>query len=136
VPTYRTKDEGHTFRRKNQWLPCIIAARTDEMTEEEFARAMRATWWADNITNSQWPVVLGHDGASKSERSRLKRKMVGWLMALGRIVTFAERNGGLWVQARRETMRLYLEQTGEPHPLFFTRYNQPDEPTCPPELLQ
>lgn len=114
MPKFRTKG-GHAFHRKNTWLPCIINGRVEEMTEEEYARTMRETWWADNITNAQWPVVLGQQGASKFERSRLKKKMVGWLMALGRI---AYLNPGLFDQAMREARDLYARQVEEQHPLI------------------
>jgi hypothetical protein len=110
---YRAGDE--VARRKHRWLPCAIAAKADEMSDEEFVRALRATWWADNITNAEWPVVLGQEGASKSTKSRLKRKLVGWFMAQGRIAAL---NPELWHQAYQEAQALYAEQVGEPHPVL------------------
>jgi len=76
---------GQAFRRKNLYMPCIINATFDDKTPEEQAAIFKATYWADNITNAQLPVVLEHEGASPVERSRLKKKATGWLMALSRI---------------------------------------------------
>src|SRR5262249_13946396 len=73
------------FRRKNFYMPCILNARVDEMSDEEYADVLKATYWADNVTNAEWPVVLGHDDCSPSARSRLKKKAAGWLMALQRV---------------------------------------------------
>jgi hypothetical protein len=101
--------------RKHLWLPCALGDQLDGASDEEKARLYRATWWADNITNAEWPVLLGHEGASKTAKSRLKRKLVGWAMAEGRIAVL---NPELYNQAVKEAKRLYQEQLGEPHPLF------------------
>jgi hypothetical protein len=87
----------------------------DDMTPAEQAAAFKATWWAQNITNAEWPALLGHEGASKYARSRLKRKVVGWLMAMGRIAAL---NPKLYNQAVNEALALYEQQLGQPHPMF------------------
>jgi hypothetical protein len=110
---YRIGDQ--TFRRKNFYMPCIINARFDDMTDDEKIAVYKSTYWADNITNAEWPVVLGHAEATKSNRSKLKKKMVGWLMALGRI---AYLNPGLFEQARREAAELYRKQIENEHPFL------------------
>jgi hypothetical protein len=110
---YRFGDEF--VARKHLWLPCVLSADLDGATDEEKAKLYRATWWADNITNAEWPALLGHEGASKTAKSRLKRKMVGWLMAMGRIAAL---NPDLYEQAVKEAKALYAEQLGQPHPMF------------------
>lgn len=113
MPTY--KIGGERVRRKHFWLPCIISARTDDMTEAERAAIYKATYWSDNITNAEWPVVLGHEGATKPNRSRLKKKIVGWLMAMGRI---ARLNPELFEEARQKAAALYRQQLEEDHPFL------------------
>jgi hypothetical protein len=76
---------GKTFRRKNLYMPCIIGPRLDDMSDEEIVDVYKATYWADNITNAEWPCVLDHDDCSPSAKSRLKKKAAGWLIALQRI---------------------------------------------------
>jgi hypothetical protein len=115
MPKFRTKAEGHTFRRKNAYMPCIISARVEQMSEAEYAQMMKETGWADLITNAEWPVVLGHVGATKTNRSRLK-KIAWWLMALGRIAAL---NPDLFDQAAREARDLYAAQIEGRHPLMF-----------------
>ena len=105
--------------RKNAWLPCIINEEMDDMSEEEIVAVMRSTYWADNITNSEWPALLGHEGASRSARSKLKKKAIGWMMALGRIAYLDPKFYNTIV---KEAMDLYAEQIKMPHPMF-----RPDE---------
>jgi hypothetical protein len=111
-----------TFHRKNLYTPCVIGERFDAMTDEEKVAAYKATWWADNITAAEWPVVLGKPEASKTNRSRLKKKMVGWFMAMGRIGAL---NPELFHQAFEEARRLYLEQIGEPNPILEPAKDDP-----------
>jgi hypothetical protein len=72
-------------KRKNLYLPCIIGARIEEMTDEEYVAALEANRWADRITEAEWKALLRQDGFSPSARSRLKAKASEWLIALGRI---------------------------------------------------
>lgn len=72
MPSYN--HGGTTFHRKNLFMPCIINDRFDDLTPEEQAAIYKATYWADNITNREWPVVLNHDDANKVHRSRLKKR--------------------------------------------------------------
>lgn len=83
MPEYRIGDQH--VRRKNWYMPCVVNARFGEMSPDEQARILKATYWADNITNAEWPAVLGEDGFSPSAKSKLKRKASGWLVALARI---------------------------------------------------
>jgi len=92
-------------------MPCVINADFDGMTPEQQARVLRETKWADNIANAEWPVVLREDGASKHAKARLKKKAVGWLMALSRIIVL---NPALAVQVLREADAQYREQLREP----------------------
>lgn len=95
-----------TFKRKNLYLPCAISADLGGMTEEEKARAYRDTWWLDNITNAEWPVVLGEPEATRPNRSRLKRKTVGWPMAMSRIAAL---NPELFAQAVQEAIKTHQD---------------------------
>ena len=108
-------DGEESFNRKHTWLPCIISADIGNMTTQEQAAVFRATWWSDNITNSEWPALLRHEGASRSARSKLKRKAVGWFMAIGRIAAI---DPEFYDAIVKEAKRLYLEQLREPHPCF------------------
>ena len=114
MPEYRIGDQ--TIRRKNLYLPCVIGGRINEMTDEEVAAAYKAAYWADNITASEWPVVLREDGASRVAKSRLVKKAAGWLMALGRIALI---NPELFRAIVEKAMTMYREQIGEEHPLEF-----------------
>jgi hypothetical protein len=71
--------------RKNLYMPCIIGERLESMSDEEHAAILKATKWADRITNAEWGALLEEDGFSRSARSRLKSKAAEWLMALARI---------------------------------------------------
>ena len=96
--------------RKNTWLPCVINADLDGMSPEQQAKVFRETKWADNITNSEWPALLRRLQASKPARSKLKRKAIGWLMALSRIVYL---NGPLGGEVLRAADDLYRRQLRE-----------------------
>jgi hypothetical protein len=119
---YRIGDQ--LVNRKHLWLPCVLGDQLEGASDEEKARLYKATWWADNITNAEWPALLGHEGASKTAKSRLKRKTVGWLMAMGRIAAL---NPGLYNQAAAEARELYQQQLGEPHPMFSRDDDQDEE---------
>ena len=104
---------GTTVRRKNLYMPCIIGPVFDEATPEEQARILKATFWADNITNSEWPVVLDHDEATKVNRSRLKKKGAGWMMALARI---AYLNPDMFRAMCAQARTMYVDQIEEEFP--------------------
>jgi hypothetical protein len=110
---YRTAD-GSVFERKNFWMPCVIKADIDGKTPAERAAIYKATKWADLLTNAEWPVML-QKARNAPVRSRMKKKIVHWLMILGRIAAL---NPELFRQAALEAMALYEEQTGREHPLF------------------
>jgi hypothetical protein len=114
MPTY--KHGGKTFRRKNLYMPCIIGPRLDDMTDEEVAELYKATYWADNITNGEWPAVLQHDDCSPSARSRLKKKAAGWLMALQRI---ARIHPGLFEEIAAKADEMYREQVEDEPPVLL-----------------
>jgi hypothetical protein len=106
---YRVGDQ--TFRRKNLYLPCIISARTAGMTDAERVAVLKAAYWADNITNAEWPLVLRHDGVKAYVRSRFKKKAAGWLMALARIAAI---NPELFVEITAKAEEMYREQIEQP----------------------
>jgi hypothetical protein len=116
VPRYKIGDQ--IVRRKNLYLPCAINDQLDDMSPEEQARVYKAAFWADNITNAEWPVVLGHDDCSPSAKSRLKKKAAGWLMALGRI---AYLNPELHREIVKQAEEMYRDQIGEDHPFQWER---------------
>jgi len=66
MPRYRVGEQ--TFRRKNDWLPCALAERLDEMSDDEYVRVQRAAYWADLITDAEWRALLREDGCSPSAR--------------------------------------------------------------------
>jgi hypothetical protein len=106
---YRIGD--HTFRRKNFYLPCIISARVDRMSDEEWVAVHKAAYWADNITNTEWPLVLRHDGVKAYVRSRFKKKAAGWLMALARVAAI---NPELFAEIVAKAEEMYREQIEDP----------------------
>ena len=116
MPRYKIGDQ--VVRRKNLYLPCAIAAEVDEMSPEEQASVYRAAFWADNITNAEWPVVLGHENFTPSAKSRLKKKAAGWLMALGRIACL---NPDLHREIVKQAEEMYRDQIGEDHPFQWER---------------
>lgn len=106
--------------RKHNWLPCALNDRLDGASDGEIAAALKATWWADLITASEWPALLRLPEGKAPNRSKLKRKLVGWLMASGRIAALDPQ---LFDQAVREARDLYRQQLGEQHPLMVTIRN-------------
>jgi hypothetical protein len=128
MPKYRVGDQ--TVRRKNFYMPCVIAADVAGMSDEERAKVLKATYWADNITNAEWPVVLRHEGVKAYVRSKFKRKVVGWLMALGRI---AKLNPAFFEECAIAARALYEEQVRQEYPdvrfapLFGLELVQPGE---------
>jgi hypothetical protein len=113
MPEFTVKGGDKTFRRKNLYMPCIISARTDEMSEDELVAIYKATYWADNIAASEWPVVLRHDDASKANRSRLKKKGAGWIMALARIAVI---NPELFKAMCDQARTMYADQVEDDFP--------------------
>jgi hypothetical protein len=113
MPTYRIGDQ--TVRRKNFYRPCILDEEFEKARNDkaELARLLKITAWADNITNAEWPVVLGYEQATASNRSRLKRKAAGWLMALARIAVL---NPELFRGAVDDARRMYGEQVKDEYP--------------------
>ena len=67
MATWRVGDE--TIRRKNLYMPCALGPRFDEADAATRAQLLRETYWADNITNAEWPVVLGDPGSTAVNRS-------------------------------------------------------------------
>lgn len=82
-PVYALGDQ--LVRRKNWYMPCAIGPRFDEATPEEQAEILKATYWCDYVTGSEWPALLGDEDCSPSARSRLKKKAAGWAIVLGRM---------------------------------------------------
>jgi hypothetical protein len=95
-------------------MPCVIGDRFDSLAADEQARILRETRWADNFTNAEWPVVLRHDGVKPYIRSKLKKKAVGWVMALSRMVLL---NRSFAAQVLREADALYRQQIEDEPPV-------------------
>ena len=115
MPKYLIGDQ--ILRRKNLYLPCAIGARFETLTDEEQVAIFKKCWWADNITASEWPVVLG-DVRNPSAKSRLKKKAVGWWMALSRLSILAP---DIYNDSVKEASELYLELIEENIPIFGDR---------------
>jgi hypothetical protein len=94
-------------------MPCALGPRLETMSEEEQAQVYKATWWADLVTASEWPALLGHEGFSPSARSRLKKKSAGLLIALGRIAVL---NPELFAEVVERATTTYEEQTETEYP--------------------
>jgi hypothetical protein len=109
MPNYRIG--GTTVRRKNWYMPCVIGPKFDEASEEEQARILKATYWADNLTNAEWPVLLGEDGRNPSAKSRLKKKATGWLIMLARIQILNPELFADIVQRADQTYQEQIEDT-------------------------
>lgn len=87
------------------------------MSDEEKVKVFKETWWADNLTEAEWRLILDQNppGYSKVVKSRLKRKLTGWLMAMARVALFAPEVYGGAIDKAKE---MYQQQVGEEHPLF------------------
>jgi hypothetical protein len=72
--------------RKNLFLPCGLNARVKEMTNEEFAKALRDNDWVDVLSTGAWNAILGHEGADRAAKSRAKKRVASWLVAFAHIV--------------------------------------------------
>jgi hypothetical protein len=112
MPTYEVG--GERVRRKNTYMPCIVGPRFDDASTEEKVAILKATSWADNITNAEWPAVLGEDDCSPPAKSRLKKKAAGWIMALERIAAL---NPQLIHEIAVKADEMYREQIEEEPPL-------------------
>jgi hypothetical protein len=110
-PVYRIGSER--IRRKHWYMPCALGPEFDQASDEDQARLLKATYWADYITAAEWEALLGEEGCSPSARSRLKKKAAGWLVALGRIAAL---NPDLFLASVEQALRLYAEQTRSEYP--------------------
>jgi hypothetical protein len=103
------------------------------LSDEEFVQLKKDTYWADNITNKEWPVVLREEGVSPSAKSRLKKKAAGWMIALGRISLL---NPELFEAAWQQAQDTYQKQIEDKHPLAIGRtawvVGDPEAPTFGP----
>lgn len=128
MPKYRVG--GQTVRRKNFYMPCIISDRFDDLSPEEKAKIYKATYWADNITNAEWPLVLSHQGEwTAPVKSRFIKKAAGWIMALSRLAWL---NPGLYAQVVTKAKQMYVDQVEEEFPWGhlvrpLTGLTEPDE---------
>jgi len=115
MPRYRLGTQS--FRRKNLYIPCLIAKRFDELPAEKRVEVYKKTWWCDLLTETAWRTILKHNPPSYKDvvRSRLKKKMIGWLTILGRVAIF---DPELYASACEESKKLYEELCGFPNPLF------------------
>jgi len=118
MPKYRIGKE--TFRRKNLYIPCVISENFDDLTDEEKVQVFKDTWWADNLTDSEWRTILKRNPPSyeKVVRSRLKKKLVGWWIILGRIATF---DPDLYNQSVKEAEQIYERLLKAKNPIFPKR---------------
>jgi hypothetical protein len=114
MPTYDFN--GTRVRRKNFYMPCIIGPRFDGASDDEQAAILKATYWADNIADSEWPAVLRHDDCSPSAKSRLKKKAAGWLMALQRI---ARLNPEMFEELVAKADGMYRDQVEDEPPVVL-----------------
>lgn len=105
MPEYRVGDQ--IVRRKNTYMPCIIQADFGNLPPAEQAAVLKATYWADNITNSEWPVVLGHADVPRQPGWRLRKKASGWIVALARI---AYLNPDLFGAIVEQARTMYADQ--------------------------
>jgi hypothetical protein len=117
MPLYEVGE--HRVRRKNSFMPCALGPRFDAADAAEQVRLLKETAWADLITEAEWKVVLGHDDATAPNRSRLKRKAAGWLMALARIAVLEPE---LFEQTARQARDWYADQVGEEYPWSLARH--------------
>ncbi len=123
MPEYRIG--GQNVRRKNWYRPCIMVEEFDKAEADgdhaTLARMLKATVWADNIANSEWPVVLHEEEAKPYNRSRLKKKAAGWIMALQRI---ARLHPELFEEIADLAQRTYQEQIQEEPPVVLVWHGQ------------
>src|ERR1035441_10123241 len=94
-------------------MPCALGPVFDAATPADQLAMMKATKWADNLTNAEWPVML-QDVSNPPVKSRMKKKIVGWIMILTRIMVL---NPVLFHEAMVAANDLYTKQTGEQNPL-------------------
>jgi fructose-specific component phosphotransferase system IIB-like protein len=111
MPRYRIGDQ--TVRRKNFYRPCVLTEEFANADNDELVRLLKATSWCDNITNAEWKVVLGEEDASAPNRSRLRKKAAGWLIALARIAVL---NPELFEAAAKDARKMYAEQVKQDYP--------------------
>lgn len=115
---------GTTVRRKNLYMPCVIGPKFETADEDEQARILKATYWADNVSNSEWPALLAQKDCSPSARSRLKKKSAGWLMALARMYLL---NPELFAEVAEKAALMYEDQIEDWSMLLRTIRNLADQ---------
>jgi len=121
MPKYRLG--GKTFRRKNLYIPCVIAQRLDEIPIEKWAEIYKKTWWCDLLTDKEWRTILDRDPPNYKEvvRSRIKKKLIGWLLIEARIFTF---DPELYKEAWKKAERIYKELCETDYPFRFIEEEQ------------
>jgi hypothetical protein len=113
-------------------MPCIIHSRFDELTPQEQAAVYKAVYWSDNITDAEWPVVLGHEEATAPNKSRLKKKAAGWLMGLARIHYL---NPELFAEIAAKADDMYREQIEDDSLLLQTARMLAEKTVDAPKML-
>ncbi len=96
------------MKRKHFWFPCGVAnSEKDPIAEwplEDYKFLVRETDWEKWITDAQWRILI-NDYENGPNRSKLKRRVAEWLVALRRIASL---DIDLYREAREEADRLWL----------------------------
>lgn len=107
---------GVRVTRKNTYMPCILGRKVNngEISPEEHVRLLKRTYWSDYFTETEWQTLLGKNAKSeKVYKSRLKKKVAGWLMLMAR---YAQLRPEWYQEAVELACSEYKDLTGEPLP--------------------
>ena len=118
---------GVSAVRKHEYMPCILVAQQEDFTPEEWVALMKRCYYADYFTVAEWKAIVSEgEQPNRPVKSKLKRKVVGWLMALGRLGAIRRK----WLaEAYLKAEKEYGELTGSQlsldltSPLVFPRRN-------------
>lgn len=115
MPKYKFGNQ--TFRRKNLYIPCVIAQKFDDLPPEKKVEVFKKTWWCDLLTKTEWATILDYKKVDYEHvvKSRLKKKVAGWLIALARLSLFDSK---LFEEAVELAKKTYEELCFQPYPTF------------------
>ena len=72
--------------RKHEWMPCVLVADREKYSGEEWVKLMKRCYFTDFFTDAEWRAIVSDDAKSLSvNRSRIKKKVAGWLMVSNRL---------------------------------------------------
>lgn len=99
--------------RKHDWLPCVLSREIQSTADPGKAIEIEArSYFMDYFTDAEWRAIVGKAPAGdRVNKARIKRKVAGWLMAMGRLALLQP---DWYSEAARKACSEYQGLLGEP----------------------